>query len=75
VTQKLQFLVVTIYEAEGLPAMDTTLLGRPDGLDGYVSIAFGANKAVETKVSEKWAYSFSRVKCNVFYDNPFIIVK
>ena len=45
---ELNFLVINFYSAEGLPAMDSNMLGT--GIDAYVSVKFGSNPGFKTGV-------------------------
>eukprot|EP00937_MAST-01D_sp_MAST-1D-sp2_P005539 g5539.t1 len=49
VKQHLSFLVISVYCADGLPAMDTNVLGKPS-IDAFVQVEFGGNPAVRTTV-------------------------
>ncbi|KAE9343857.1 hypothetical protein PR003_g8752 [Phytophthora rubi] len=48
VTQKLSFLVITIYRAEELPDMDYSMMMH-GGIDGYVRAYFAGQDVLETK--------------------------
>ncbi|KAG1697428.1 hypothetical protein DVH05_016302 [Phytophthora capsici] len=48
VTQKLSFLVITIYRAEELPDMDYSMM-MSGGIDGYVRAYFAGQDVLETK--------------------------
>ncbi|UIZ28727.1 hypothetical protein KXD40_009391 [Peronospora effusa] len=48
VTQKLNFLVVTIYRVEELPDMDYSMMMQ-GGIDGYVRAYFAGQDVLETK--------------------------
>ncbi|KAG7378050.1 hypothetical protein PHYPSEUDO_010611 [Phytophthora pseudosyringae] len=48
VTQKLSFLVITIYRAEDLPDMDYSMMMH-GGVDGYVRAYFAGQDVLETK--------------------------
>ena len=51
---ELEFLVVTVYIAEDLPAMDTGLMGT--GTDAFIQVDFGGNPPCKTSVvTEKGA--------------------
>lgn len=48
VTQKLNFLVITIYRAEELPDMDYSMMMH-GGIDGYVRAYFAGQNVLETR--------------------------
>ncbi|KAG2513554.1 hypothetical protein JM16_007521 [Phytophthora kernoviae] len=48
VTQKLSFLVITIYRAEELPDMDYSMMMQ-GGIDGYIRAYFAGQDVLETK--------------------------
>lgn len=48
VSQKLHYLVVTVYLAEDLPDMDRSML-RSGGIDAYVRVYFAGQDILETK--------------------------
>ncbi|KAG6616584.1 uncharacterized protein IUM83_12987 [Phytophthora cinnamomi] len=64
VTQKLSFLVITIYRAEELPDMDYSMMMH-GGIDGYVRAYFAGQDVLETKKvtvkgSENLAVAFNQ---------------
>ncbi|KAF1773512.1 C2 domain [Phytophthora cactorum] len=83
VTQKLSFLVITIYRAEELPDMDYSMMMH-GGIDGYVRAYFAGQDVLETKKvtvkgSENLAVPFNQelwfpVLLPTMSDNIFISV-
>ncbi|CAH0473142.1 unnamed protein product [Peronospora belbahrii] len=83
VTQKLSFLVITIYRAEELPDMDYSMVMQ-GGIDGYVRAYFTGQDVLETKKvtmkgSENLAVTFNQelwfpVLLPTMSDNIFLSV-